>query len=331
VNSRESMFALALALTIGATAPARAEVNELRVGKQYGLPYIQFVIMEDRKLIEKHAKEEGLGDFKVEWATMGGPAALNDGMISGAIDLAGVGLPNLVTMWEKTRTNVKIRAISGMNDMPLILLTRNPALKTLKDYTEKDKIAVPSIKISMQAILLEIAAAQTFGADQWEKLDPLTVSLGHPDAVAALSSGGEVSSHFSSAPFQYRQLGQPGYHKVVSSYDIIGRHTVSSLVMRTAFHDSNPKLVKAIVGALNEATEWINSDKRAAAEAYLRVTKDKSSIEEIMAMLNDPDITITLKPRGAQPISEFLYKVGRAKAKPDTWQGYYFGDVPLTD
>jgi NitT/TauT family transport system substrate-binding protein len=215
--------------------------------------------------------------------------------------------------------------------MPLILLTRNPALKTLKDYTEKDKIAVPSIKISMQAILLEIAATQTFGADQWEKLDPLTVSLGHPDAVAALSSGGEVSSHFSSAPFQYRQLSQPGYHKVVSSYDIIGRHTVSSLVMRTAFHDSNPKLVKAIVGALNEATEWINSDKRAAAEAYLRVTKDKSSIEEIMAMLNDPDITITLKPRGAQPISEFLYKVGRVKAKPDTWQGYYFGDVPLTD
>ena len=331
MNSRKSMLALALALTIGAAAPARAEVNELRVGKQYGLPYIQFVIMEDRKLIEKHAREEGLGEFKVEWATMGGPAALNDGMISGAIDLAGVGLPNLVTMWEKTRTNVKIRAISGMNDMPLLLVTRNPAIKTLKDYTEKDKIALPSIKISMQAILLEIAAAQTFGADQWEKLDPLTVSLGHPDAVAALSSGGEVSSHFSSAPFQYRQLAQPGYHKVVSSYDIIGRHTVSSLVMRTAFHDANPKLVKAIVGALNEATDWINADKRAAAEAYLRVTKDKSSIEEIMGMLNDPDITITLKPRGAQPISDFLFKVGRVKAKPDTWQGYYFGDVPLTD
>lgn len=116
-------IAVALLLTNGLASPSRAEVNELRVGKQYGLPYIQFVIMEDQKLVEKHAKKEGLGDLKVEWVTMGGPAALNDGVISGAIDLAGVGLPNLITMWEKTRTNVRIRAISGMNDMPLILVS----------------------------------------------------------------------------------------------------------------------------------------------------------------------------------------------------------------
>src|SRR5213075_133959 len=99
-------FVLAGATVIA--APARAEVNEIKIGKQYGLPYIQLVIMEDQKLIEKHAKLQGLGDVKVEWATLGGPAQLNDGMISGAIDIAGVGLPNLITMWEKTRTNVKV-------------------------------------------------------------------------------------------------------------------------------------------------------------------------------------------------------------------------------
>src|SRR5262245_58361992 len=49
--------------------PARADVNEIKIGKQYGLPYIQFVIMEDRGLIEKHAKLQGLGDIKVDWAT----------------------------------------------------------------------------------------------------------------------------------------------------------------------------------------------------------------------------------------------------------------------
>ena len=102
-------------------APAAAEVNEIKIGKQYGLPYIQFVIMEDQKLIEKHAKLQGLGDIKVDWATLGGPAQLNDGIISGAIDVAAVGLPNLITMWEKTRTNVKVRAIAGLNFMPLLL------------------------------------------------------------------------------------------------------------------------------------------------------------------------------------------------------------------
>src|SRR5437763_4965943 len=250
--------------------------------------------MEDGKLIEKHAKLQGLGDVKVEWATLGGPAQLNDGIISGAIDIAGVGLPNLITMWEKTRTNVRVRAIAGLNFMPLILLTRDPKIKTLKDYGEKDRIAVPSVKISMQAILLEMAAAKAFGDASYEKLDPLTVSMGHPDAFAALNSGIEVQSHFSSAPFQNRQLKLPGYHQVISSYDIIGPHSVSCISMQTRFHDGNPKLVAALLGAMREATTWIKADKRAAAEAYLRITKDKMPVDEMVAILNDPTMVITI-------------------------------------
>ena len=324
---------LAAALIAAAlTSSAAAEVNELKIGKQYGLPYIQFVIMEDQKLIEKHAKAAGLGDVKVEWATLGGPAQLNDGIISGAIDIAGVGLPNLITMWEKTRTNARVRAIAGLNFMPLLLLTRDPKIKTLKDYGEKDRIALPSVKISMQAILLEMAAAKEFGEANYEKLDPLTVSMGHPDAFAALNSGTEVGSHFSSAPFQNRQLKMPGYHQVISSYDIIGPHSVSCIVMQTKFHDGNPKLTAAILAAMKEATAWIKADKRAAAEAYLRVTKDRMPVDELLAMLNDPNIVITIVPKGADKISEFLHKVGRVKVRPDRWQDYYFGDVEkLTD
>ena len=319
---------LAAALIAAAViSPAAAEVNELKIGKQYGLPYIQFVIMEDQKLVEKHAGLQGLPDLKVNWATLGGPAQLNDGIISGAIDIAGVGLPNLITMWEKTRTNARVRAIAGLNFMPLLLLTRDPKSKTLKDYGEKDRIALPSVKISMQAILLEMAAAKEFGEANYEKLDPLTVSMGHPDAFAALNSGTEVGSHFSSAPFQNRQLKMPGYHQVISSYDIIGPHSVSCIVMQTKFHDGNPKLTAAILAAMKEATAWIKADKRAAAEAYLRVTKDRMPVDELLAMLNDPNIVITIVPKGADKISEFLHKVGRVKVKPDRWQDYYFGDV----
>src|SRR5207247_3571868 len=141
-------WALGAVMLAALVRPTVAEVNEIKIGKQYGLPYIQFVIMEDGRLIEKHARLQGLGDIKVDWATLGGPAQLNDGIISGAIDVAAVGLPNLITMWEKTRTNVKVRAIAGLNFMPLILLTRDPKVKTLQDYTDKDRIAVPSVKIS---------------------------------------------------------------------------------------------------------------------------------------------------------------------------------------
>ncbi len=63
---------LAAGMLAALAVPAAAEVNELKIGKQYGLPYIQFVIMEDQKLIEKHAKLQGLPDLKINWATLGG-------------------------------------------------------------------------------------------------------------------------------------------------------------------------------------------------------------------------------------------------------------------
>src|SRR4029078_6433672 len=143
------------------------------------------------------------------------------------------------------------------------------------------------------------AAAKEFGQTNYEKLDPLTVSMGHPDAVAALNSGTEAQSHLSSLPFQNRPLTMPGYHKVVSSYAIIGPHSVSAISMTTKFHDGNPKTVDALLGAMREATAWINSDKKTSAETYLRVTKDRMPLDEFIAMLNDPNIVITVEPKGA--------------------------------
>ena len=51
---------------------AFAEVKELVISKQYGISYLPLIILEEQKLIEKHAKKQGLGDVKVNWATFGG-------------------------------------------------------------------------------------------------------------------------------------------------------------------------------------------------------------------------------------------------------------------
>src|ERR1041385_5729082 len=113
-EERETWMTRLLACVLGGaaaglaalSAPAHADVSEIKIGKQYGLPYIQFLIMEDQGLIEKHAKSQGLSDLKVQWTTLGGPAQINDGLISGAIDIGAVGLPNLITLWEKDRKSV---------------------------------------------------------------------------------------------------------------------------------------------------------------------------------------------------------------------------------
>ena len=66
VRSLVSMVALAL-VAIGCARPAAAEATSLHAAKQYGLGYVQFMFMEEKKLVEKHAQAAGLADVKVEW------------------------------------------------------------------------------------------------------------------------------------------------------------------------------------------------------------------------------------------------------------------------
>src|SRR4029078_8243365 len=133
------------------------------------------------------------------------------------------GVGPLVTLWAKTSGNLDVKAVSAINSMPLYLTTRNPDVKTLKDFTAKDKIALPAAKVSIQAVTLQMAAEKAFGEGQQYKLDSLTVSMAHPDALPALVSGkSEVTAHLGSPPFQYQELERPGMHKVFSSYDVLG-------------------------------------------------------------------------------------------------------------
>lgn len=325
---RRPIVAAVIAALVAVSSLARAETGVIRGGMQYGFSYLQLILMEDHHLIEKHAKQVGLDPVKVEWLTLAGPAPLTDALLSGSIDFAAMGLPNMITLWAKTRGTLDVRALSGMNAHPLLLVTRNARIHALTDYGDKDRIAVPSVKISMQAITLQIAAMQLFGPSEWTRLDPLTVSMAHPDAIAALRSGGvDVESHFSSPPFQTNELKLPGIHKVVSSYDIIGPHSVSSLATTARYHDQNPKAVAAILGALDEATQWIKRDRRFAAEAYARITHDKTPIDALEAMIADPDIEFTRSPRGAQKIADFLHHIGAIKQRPESWKDLYFAET----
>ncbi|HKC60631.1 MAG TPA: hypothetical protein VKB92_11140, partial [Myxococcales bacterium] len=139
---------LALLLVLLA-APAFAETSEIRCAQQYGTSYLALMIMQDQKLIEKQAKQAGLGDVKVTWAKLGGPGAMNDALLSGGLDFGTGGVPSLITLWAKTTgTPMEVRGVGALNDMPNELITSNPKVKTLKDFGPGDKIAVTTVKIS---------------------------------------------------------------------------------------------------------------------------------------------------------------------------------------
>ncbi len=309
-------------------AGARAEMSEIKVAQQYGIGYLPLMIMEEQKLIEKHAKAAGI-DVKVGWAKFAGGNVMNDALLSNSLQFASGGVGPLVTLWSRTRGNLDVKAVGAINSMPLYLNTRNPAVKTLRDFTEKDKIALPAVKVSIQAITLQMAAEKTFGEGQQNKLDPLTVSMSHPDAQTALLSGAsEVDAHFSSPPFQYQQLEKPGIHTVLNSYDVLGGPGTFNLVWTTAkFRNENPKLYDAFAKALDEATDIINRDKRAAAQTYLRLSKDKDTVDDIAKMLNDPNIVFTTTPQNVMKYVNFMLKIGAIKTKPDSWKDLFFPNV----
>jgi NitT/TauT family transport system substrate-binding protein len=301
-------------------------MSEIKVAQQYGISYLPLMLMEEQKLIEKHAKAAGL-DVTVGWAKFAGGNVMNDAILSGSLQFASGGVAPLVTLWSRTRGNpLDVRAVAAINSMPLYLNTRNPSVKTVKDFTDKDKIALPAVKVSIQAITLQMAAEKAFGPGQQNKLDAQTVTMSHPDAQTALLSGAsEITAHFSSPPFQYQQLAKPGIHTVVNSYDVLGGPATFNLVWTTAkFRSENPKLYDAFVKALDEVIAQINRDKRAAAEAYLRISKDKDSLENIAAMLNDPQIVYTTTPQNVMKYVDFMLKTGAIKTKPDSWKDLFF-------
>jgi len=328
LRARSLVTLAAAALSLSMLPAANAEVGEIHVSRQYGISYLPLMIMEDQKLIAKHAKTAAI-DLKVDWSTFASGAVMNDALLSGNLQFASGGVAPFTTLWAKTRGNLDVKAVGAINSMPLYLVTNNPNVKTIKDFTDKDRIALPAVKVSIQAVTLQMAAEKAFGPGQEHKLDHLTVSMSHPDGETALLSGkSEITGHLTSPPFQYQELEHKGMHKVLSSYDVLGGPATFNVVWTTSkFHDENPKVYAAFVAALDDAIGQINADKKKAAETYLRVSKDKDSLDDILKMLNDPEIKFTTTPNNTMKYVDFMHKVGSIKVTPASWKEMYFSNA----
>jgi len=325
---RLTAIAAAALLLAGASAP-RAEVGEITIAQQFGVSFLPLMLMERDGLIEKHAKAAGV-EVKTNWLKVAGPSVINDGLLSGNVHFGAVGAPSLVTLWSRTKANAGVKGVAAMTSYPLYFVTRNPDLKSLKELSDKDKIAVPSVKISTQAIVLQMAAADLFGQSNYQKFDEFTVSLSHPDAMVALMNNTSgVNAHFGTSPFYEQEMKFSGARLLTTSYDILGGRASALVVVATSkFHDANPKVYKAFLAAQKEAIDTINKDKRKAAQAYLDIANDrKNTLDDIFAVINDKDYAFTLSPEKVFKTAVFMGKVGTVKDPPAKWQDLFFPDI----
>jgi NitT/TauT family transport system substrate-binding protein len=313
-----------IVVALSLAAPARAEVTELRITKQPSIIYLPLVVMEQNKLFEKHAKAAGLGDSTAKWITFNSGGAATDALLSGSVDLVTSGVSNLLLLWERTKGEVN--GVTSVGGLPMLLVTRDPNVKTLKDFTDKDKIAVPTIKVSSQAMVLKMALEKMYGPAARDSLDPMTVQLGHPDAMIAVIGGSsEVNSHFSAPPYQATELKTPGVRLILDSSTVFGGPASNAVVFGTKkFYEANPKTIAAFISGLEEANKLIAQDPALAAKIYLDATKEKFTVDEIVAMIKAPNVVYSTTPNATMVFADFMVKTGLIKTQPKTWKEFFF-------
>ena len=313
-----------IVVALSLAAPARAEVTELRITKQPSIIYLPLVVMEQNKLFEKHAKAAGLGDSTAKWITFNSGGAATDALLSGSVDLVTSGVSNLLLLWERTKGEVN--GVTSVGGLPMLLVTRDPNVKTLKDFTDKDKIAVPTIKVSSQAMVLKMALEKMYGPAARDSLDPMTVQLGHPDAMIAVIGGSsEVNSHFSAPPYQATELKTPGVRLILDSSTVFGGPASNAVVFGTKkFYEANPKTIAAFISGLEEANKLIAQDPALAAKIYLDATKEKFTVDEIVAMIKAPNVVYSTTPNATMVFADFMVKTGLIKTQPKKWKEFFF-------
>jgi NitT/TauT family transport system substrate-binding protein len=325
------LSALAILIGIACLAlPAIAQVPEIRFARQFSMGYLQFNVMENHHLLEKHAKALGIPEIKVVWATFNSPAAMNDALLSGSIDIVSGGVPGLLTIWARTNGSPNaVKGIAAFTSQPVLLNTRNPNVRSIADFTEQDKIAVPAVKISLQAMMLQMAAAKQWGQANYAKLDPLTVGMSPPDAtIALLSASAGITSVFSVPPFQYQQLEKEGIRTVLNSYEVFGGpHSFTVAWTSSQFRDKNPALYKALIAAFQEATDMLNADVKPAARYWSDNVKSKLPLEKVAEIASGKQVKWTMVPENTMKYAEFMHSVGSVKTMPASWKDLFFPEV----
>ena len=285
--------------------------------------------MRDQNLIEKHGKQAGL-DIDVEWAQMSGATAINEALLSGNLDVVSAGVPPALVLWDRTRGKQDVKIVAALGSLPNYLITNNPKVKTLRDLGENDRIAVPAAGVGFQSRTLQIETVRLYGKENFDRFDKISVSLPHPDATAALISGGlEVNTHFSAAPYYYQALEENrNIHKILSSYDILGGQSTFNVLYSTQkFHDGNPKTYKAFYAALGEAAQWIRGHKSEAADTFIRQQKSKLSRDFILKIINDPENDFTITPQNTFVYATELFNIGVLKTRAASWKDYFFEEA----
>jgi NitT/TauT family transport system substrate-binding protein len=287
----------------------RAEVTEINIGYQYGIGYTPFHVMERQGLVEKYAKAAGIS-LKATYRNLGTPGVVRDAMLAGDVQYGAVGVPTLIILADKS--DLDFKAVGNIVSLPMNFNV-NTSVVGADFCNMKGKIALPTVKSSVQAVTLQIAAKQK--CHDSYKLDPNTVSMTHPDGMAALLNN-QVDAHLTAPPFNDLEvkMGNGRIKTLFDSYSVLGGPTSFILLVGSQkFANQNPKAHLVLVKAFEEAIAWTAKNKQQAAELYVSEEKSKDTVADVFSQMSDPKMIFDTTPNRIGVYAQFMKEIGTVK------------------
>lgn len=288
--------------------------EKLVIAYQYGMAYAPFVVMKEQNLIEKYYP-----NVDIEWQVLNSGSAINEAMISGKIDVAAIGAPPFITGVSK---DIPYKMFTGLSGQPNGLITNNPNLNSLSDFTSDNKIALVNFGC-VQHLLLAMASEKEFGDPH--ALDNNITAMALPDATQSLLSGG-IETHFASAPYLYKELESEKNHEIKIVDNIWPKDNVLFVgVASNNLYENNKELYDALVKASNESIDYINNNKDKASE--LLCENEGVTSEVMLSYLNNEKCIYTNKASGIMDLAEFMYRANFIDKKPSSIDNFVYDNL----
>ena len=277
-------------------AEEKEKLSTIRVAKQFGLVYAPLMVAEKIDFFSKYG-------LKVERLTLGSGGTVREAKAANELDVAFMGIPPYLIGWDK---GLPAKIAAGYCVTPVSLVAYDENIKTIQDFKPEHKIAVPSPG-SIQHILLSMALKKRVGDPN--ALDDNLVALPHPDGAQAMLAKKDVVAHFTTPPYLFEEMEQPGYKVVLDGFDAFGQDfNFNVSIVTQSYHDNNPQGYAAFVQGLNEAMNWVNEHKEETAE--LLAPEFKIEKEKLLKYLTAEGVNYTTAPYGLMGFADFMKEAG---------------------
>lgn len=288
---------------------------KITIAEQFGLAYAPLQVVKELKLLEKN-----LPGVEVNWTQLGNTAAIREAMLANKVDTGFMAIPPFLIGWDKGMT---WKIIGGLSSSPVGLVTYKESVKSIADFTSEDRIAVPQPG-SIQHILLSMACEKEFG--DAHKLDDLLVTLSHPDGMTALLAKRDITAHFTTPPYLYKELENKGMHQILDGRDAAGRDFTFIVGACTEkFHNDNPDVYKAFVKSLSEAIAFVNENPEKTSAMLSKIYNIPE--DELVKYLTWEGMEYSQKVKGINTFAEFMKRYGYIAKTPSKASDIVWDDV----